>query len=276
MMPNKSMRPEPIQRGGDAPLRTGPRGVLKPASSILAQAEMPQLCSGCAVRNMSLCGALSDREIGALNAISSRRNLQAGEIYAVEGDEAVSFANVVSGVAKLVRGLEDGREQIVGLLFPSDFMGRTFGQGRPALIPYTVEAATELELCTFTSTGFEAVVEDHPALERKLLERTLGELDAARDWMLLLGRKSAGERVATFLHHIARRCGSMGCAASHGPGDGFDLPLSRSDMADFIGLTIETVSRQISKLRKDGILVMDGTRRIAAVDLERLGDRAGI
>ncbi|MEL7114810.1 MAG: Crp/Fnr family transcriptional regulator [Pseudomonadota bacterium] len=235
---------------------------------------MPLACERCAIRNLSLCGALSDEEIGALNAISTRRKLSAGEIYAVEGDEAQTFANVVDGVAKLVRGMEDGREQIVGLLFPSDFMGRTFGEVRPARIPYTVEAATDLEICTFNSASFEAAVEEFPALERKLLQRTLNELDAARDWMLLLGRKSAGERVATFLHHIAKRCMASHCGDG-GTQYGFDLPLSRSDMADFIGLTIETVSRQISKLRKDGILVMDGTRRVASVDMERLSERAG-
>jgi CRP/FNR family transcriptional regulator len=82
--------------------------------------------------------------------------------------------------------------------------------------------------------------------------------------------------VATFLLHIARRCSVVGCAPHQASNPGFDLPLSRSDMADFIGLTIETVSRQISKLRKDGILVMDGTRRVASVDLDRLAERAGI
>jgi CRP/FNR family transcriptional regulator len=161
------------------------------------ETQAPALCQNCAIRNLSLCGALTNAEIGSLNSISGRRRLRAGEVYAVEGDEATAFANVVSGVAKLVRRMEDGREQIVGLLFPSDFMGRTFGQEKPARIPYTVEAATDLELCTFTSAGFEQIVETHPMLERKLLERTLGELDAARDWMLLLGRKSAGERVVS-------------------------------------------------------------------------------
>lgn len=242
--------------------------------TLVTPSSVPTACDSCAIRNLSLCGALNDAEIAELNAISTRRKLTAGEVYAVEGDEATAFANVIDGVAKLVRGMEDGREQIVGLLFPSDFMGRTFGDGE-ARVPYTVEAATDLELCTFNSAGFQRAIETHPALERKLLQRTLTELDAARDWMLLLGRKSAGERVATFLYHIARRCLTAGCEGSHGGATSFDLPLSRSDMADFIGLTIETVSRQISKLRKDGIIVMEGTRHVASVDMDRLEERAG-
>ncbi len=230
----------------------------------------PMPCASCAVRNRSLCAALSSAEITALNRISQRRTYRPGEIFALEGDEAVAFANVVSGVAKLVRGMDDGREQIVGLLFASDFLGRALGRG--AAVPYTVEAATEMELCLFPSRAFEVVMAEHPRLEHKLLERTLDELDAARDWMLLLGRKTAAERVATFLHHLARRCRQAGCKES----EGFALPLSRGDMADFMGLTIETVSRQFTRLRKDGVLVMSGTRQIASVDMDRLADRAGL
>lgn len=244
------------------------RGTARIASAPLGD---PSPCAGCAVRNLSLCGALSAAEIGALNGISERRRVDAGALLVLEGDEPMAFANVVSGVAKLTRGLEDGREQIVGLLFPSDFLGRALGGGAP--VPHSVQAATDLELCTFPASGFERVMAEHPALERKLLERTLTELDAARDWMLLLGRKTAPERVSTFLHHIARRAGQAGCDPRR---EGFDLPLTRADMADFIGLTIETVSRQITRLRRDGVIEMDAPRRVRRVDMERLAERAGL
>ena len=230
----------------------------------------PPACATCAVRHRSLCAALTSEEIAGLNRISQRRNFASGEVVALEGDETFAHGNVVSGVAKLVRGLEDGREQIVGLLFPSDFMGRPLAPGQGA--PHTIQAATKLELCVFPREPFDALIADHPALERKLLERTLGELDAARDWMLLLGRKTAAERVATFLHTIARRSREVGCE----PAAGFDLPLTRQDMADFIGLTIETVSRQVTKLRKDGVIVLEGNRRIARVDMARLAARASL
>ncbi|XWN33159.1 MAG: Crp/Fnr family transcriptional regulator [Devosia sp.] len=233
----------------------------------------PLACRSCAIRHRGLCEVLTPVEIDALNRIAQRRKLRPGEVFLVEGEDAVSFANITSGVAKLVRSLEDGREQIVGLLFPSDFMGRVFQKGSAAApMPYTVQAASELSLCAFPSGPFEAILSEHPKLEHKLLERTLSELDAARDWMLLLGRKTAPERVATFLHHIATRCAEAG----GDPTEGFDLPLTRADMADFIGLTIETVSRQITKLRKDGVIVLAGSRRIATVDMERLAARAGL
>ena len=234
----------------------------------------PPACATCAVRHRSLCAALTSEEIAGLNRISQRRSFAAGEVVALEGDETFAHGNVVSGVAKLVRGLEDGREQIVGLLFPSDFMGRPLAAGGDA--PHTIQAATALEMCVFPRRPFDALIVEHPVLERKLLERTLGELDAARDWMLLLGRKTAAERVATFLHTIARRSREVGCGPGQEGWEGFDIPLTRQDMADFIGLTIETVSRQVTKLRKDGVIVLEGNRRIARVDMGRLAARAAL
>ena len=242
------------------------------ARSAPSRGGEPSACAVCAVRHRALCAALTPDEIAGLNRISQRRRFADGEIVALEGEE-FPHGNVVSGVAKLVRGLEDGREQIVGLLFPSDFMGRPMATGSG--LPHTVQATTELELCVFPREPFEALIAQHPALERKLLERTLGELDAARDWMLLLGRKTAAERVATFLHTIALRAREVGCGSDRAA-LGFEIPLTRQDMADFMGLTIETVSRQMTKLRKDGVIVLEGNRRIARVDMARLAARASL
>jgi len=173
-------------------------------------------------------------------------------------------------VAKLIHGAADGRTQIIGLLFPSDFICGTLGGGA-STEPHSIEAASELELCLFPRGRFERMLVKYPSLEKRLLERTLSELQLAREWMVLLGRKTAEERVASFILHVADKMSNRGCV----PSSGFDLPLSRADIADHIGLTIETVSRQITKLRKDGVLTMDGTRHVRAVDRERLTERAG-
>ncbi|MEM1386625.1 MAG: Crp/Fnr family transcriptional regulator [Pseudomonadota bacterium] len=231
----------------------------------------PAVCAACAVRNSSLCGVLSDGEIGDLNAIAHRKRLQPGQFHVLEGDRSVEFANVTSGVAKLVRGSGDGRTQIVGLLFPSDFIGGALGTSAHRQEPHSIEAASPLELCLFPRDGFQRLMRRYPALEHKLLERTLTDLEVAREWMVLLGRKTAQERVATFLLYVADRMARHGCHA----GLGFDLPLGRSDIADHIGLTLETVSRQITKLRSDGILEMHGARHVLAVDRDRLAERAG-
>lgn len=244
--------------------------VLNPTPSPGVGLE-PRICAACAVRSSSLCGALSNDEIASLNAIARRKSLSPGQFHVFEGDQVRDFANVTSGVAKLVRGAEDGRTQIVGLLFPSDFIGGAMRKGGDNPEPHSIEAASELELCLFPRDKFHDVLERHPSLEHRLLERTLSELQVARDWMVLLGRKTAQERVATFMLYLADRMQNQGC---HGTAS-FDLPLNRADIADHIGLTIETVSRQITKLRKDGVLEMQGARHVLSVNRELLAEHAG-
>lgn len=232
--------------------------------------DEPQVCATCSVRNSSLCGALSSDEINDLNKLSRRKSLEPGQVHVFEGDRVMDFANVTKGVAKLMRGAEDGREQIVGLLFPSDFIGGSLRDAAPNE-PYTIEAVSSLELCIFPRDGFEALLERYPALERKLLDRTLSELQLAREWMVLLGRKTAKERVATFILHVAEKMRSQDCQGAMA----FDLPLGRADIADHIGLTIETVSRQITQFRKQGVLDMHGSRHILSFDRDRLREFAG-
>ena len=103
---------------------------------------------------------------------------------------------------------------------------------------------------------------------------TLDELDAAREWMLLLGRKTAREKIASFLSIIARRDASLNLRTAKGALV-FDLPLTRESMADYLGLTLETVSRQISALRKDGVIELEGKRHVIVPDFDRLLEEAG-
>ncbi|MCY4335450.1 MAG: Crp/Fnr family transcriptional regulator [Litoreibacter sp.] len=173
--------------------------------------DEPELCANCAIRHSSLCGALSSEEITSLNSIAGRTKLQTGQTYIFEGDETHSFANVTHGVAKLVRGAEDGRSQIVGLLFPSDFLGGTLGGARTHIARHSIEAVSDMELCTFPKSRFEELLHDFPALEYKLLNRTMSELEIAREWMVLLGRKTAEERVATFLLHVSEKMKNVTC-----------------------------------------------------------------
>ena len=128
-----------------------------------------------------------------------------------------------------------------------------------------------LELCIFPRDGFEKLLMKFPALEHKLLDRTLTELQVAREWMVLLGRKTAQERVATFILHVAEKMKNHGCTSALG----FDLPLGRGDIADHIGLTIETVSRQITQLKRKGIVDMQGARHVVSYDIDALREQAG-
>lgn len=222
-------------------------------------------CETCAVRNRAVCGALSDDEIAKLNAIAHFKQFPAGSVIHRDHDEPGYFANVVAGVVKLTKTLSDGRQQIVGLQFPSDFLGRPFR----ARSPYFAEAASDVTLCTFERSQFERLVKETPGIERRLFEHTLDELDAAQEWMVLLGRKTAGEKVASFLLMVARRSAQAGCSAPL-KALKMELALSRSEIADYLGLTIETVSRQITSLKRRGVIVLEGTRNVTVPDMSKL------
>ena len=229
-------------------------------------------CDTCVVRNRAICSALDAAEIKALGQIGRRRKLEAGESLMWEGDDSLLVANVIDGVLKLSTGTEDGREQIVGVVYPSDFIGRPFG----ATSSHSVTALTEAEVCIFGRGDFDGFAADHPALEHKLLQRTLAELDRTRHWMLLLGRKNAEEKLASFLLDMADRLVDPGCSADGDAGkQKFALPFSRQQVADVLGLTIETVSRQFTKLKKEGVVDLPSRREVTILNREELEFRAG-
>lgn len=205
-----------------------------------------------------------------LEATKYYRSFEAGQMVIWSGDKMDFVASVVSGVATLTQTLEDGRTQMVGLLLPSDFVGRP---GR-AFAAYNVSATTDLVMCCFRKKPFEEMMFRTPHVAQRLLEMTLDELDSAREWMLLLGRKTAREKIASLLAIVARRDSSI----KHRAGRGamiFDLPLTREAMADYLGLTLETVSRQISALKRDGVIELEGKRHVTVPDFDRLLNEAG-
>lgn len=225
-------------------------------------------CDMCVVRNRAICAALDGSELAALNAIGRTRKVAAGESLIWEGEDSVLVANVIEGVLKLSAGTEDGREQIVGMVYPSEFIGRPFGGASG----HDVTALTEAKVCVFSRGDFDAFAHDHPALERKLLERTLGELDRSRRWMLLLGRKSASQKLASFLVELIERTGARGCDADRAEMSQLTLtlPFSRQQIADILGLTIETVSRQFTHLKAEGIIELLSRREVVVADFEAL------
>lgn len=229
-------------------------------------------CDACAVRDRAICEALDAREVEALSAIGRQRSIEAGQSLVWEGDESMLVANVVEGVLKLSTGMQDGRELIVGVAYASDFIGRPFG----ATTRHTVTALTDARVCVFSRADFDGFAKSHPALEHKLLKRTLSELDRTRRWMLLLGRKGAEEKVATFLLDISERLADLGPrTAPQRPLDRFELPFSRQQIADILGLTIETVSRQLTGLKRKGLIELPSRRDVVLRDRTALEELAG-
>lgn len=222
-------------------------------------------CSSCPIRHRAVCARCDEDELEQLNQIKFYKTYPAGQTIAMRGDALDVVASVVQGTATLERAIEDGRTQLVGLLLPSDFIGRP---GRDTL-QYDVTAVTEVTLCSFHRKPFEDMLKRVPHLQERMLEMALDELDAARDWMLLLGRKTAREKIASFLMLIAKRTVNPDGRVL-GDTSRIELPISREAMANFLGLTIETVSRQFTSLRKDGVIGLDGNRTVLIPDLETL------
>jgi len=240
-------------------------------------------CAQCSVRDAAICQSLSEADLDALNRIGRRQTIKRGQTVLWQGDESLFVGNVIEGVLKLSASTMDGRDQTLGIMFPSDFIGRPFGPTSN----HSVIALTDARICTFTRGAFDEFAQGHPDLEHRLLQRTLTELDRARNWMLLLGRKSAGERVAAFLLEMATRLDATRLdttrpACANDDDDDldqaplrFELPFGRQDIADLLGLTIETVSRQITRLRDEGVISTPDRRTILVLDHDALEIAAG-
>lgn len=231
--------------------------------------EIPELCKECTSRHKGICGALSATELVEFNQISRQRRFRAGKTLVADEQEFPFFAIVLEGVVKLSKTLPDGRQQIVGLQFAPDFMGRPF-QSESNL---TVESASDVNLCTVPRKDFEKMLSNIPQLQHRLFQQTLLELDESREWLVALGRKTASERIAGFLYMIAQHVPVTNQQTSEREVT-FDLPLTRTDMADFLGLTIETVSRQLGLLKKRNIVSISQNRHIVVHDMEKL-EKAG-
>lgn len=239
---------------------------------MVAAQGIPSRCSDCVIRRAGLCRVLSPEEVGLLSTCAYHRSFAPGQLILRSDDEPVFWGAVISGVVKLTKLLSDGRQQIVELLFPADFVGRPFSRQSP----YFAEAATHTRLCCFKASEFEALVKRHHALKQYMLESALSKIDAAHDWMVLLGRKTAAEKVASLLYLLATRgAPDQERLRAGDPAPSFRLHLKREEMASFLGLTYETVVRQIKSLSKAGIICLDGKREFCVPDLHALQRAAG-
>ncbi|WP_027555015.1 helix-turn-helix domain-containing protein [Bradyrhizobium sp. Cp5.3] len=218
-------------------------------------------CSDCAVREFAVCSSLDAAELRELEHLGRRVHFAAGQTVFSEEDITSSFYNVLDGVMRLYKLLPDGRRQIVGFALPGDFLGMNIS-GRHN---FSADAIGTVTICQFAKAPFTRFIEDRPHLLRRINELAIRELTQARDHMVLLGRRSADEKVATFLLGWRERLillkGTIGTVP---------LPMSRQDIADYLGLTIETVSRTFTKLERLGVIeIIPGG--IGLLDAERAG-----
>jgi len=211
--------------------------------------------------------AFGDASGGAaaeLMACSMLRRYKAGQAILVEGEMAEYVGVVVSGVLKVTRTFGSDRQQIVSLLFSGSFFGRAY----EAVSHFSVEAASDVEVRCIRRHDFEAVLERHPDFQQYMLSIALDELEAARDWMVLLGCQETLERVACFFALLLQR----------GEGQSQNtvtFPIGRRDIAGYLGTTVETLSRHVQLLSRQGVIqILDG-KSFRILDYDRLHSLSG-
>jgi CRP/FNR family transcriptional regulator len=229
--------------------------------------KIPVLCQECEARHRGVCGALTEQQLLTLSDHTRKTVAAADTELLHEEKEVVHYSNIMGGVTKLTKLMSDGRQQIVGLQFAPDFLGVPFRQQSSL----NAHAATDVRLCSFPKKVLDEMIKLSPELEHKLHEQALKELEEARSMMLTLGRKTAAEKVATFLYYLIRQM-QPHVVNNQAPEKPiiFELPLKRADIADYLGLTIETVSRQMTKLRKAGVIEIESNRIIRVKNLSHL------
>lgn len=220
-------------------------------------------CGRCPVSDVAICAAHVDAELGD---ISRRMRINAKTTLFEEYARANAVWSLVSGAVLLSKLLPDGRRQVLGIAVPGDFLGLSM----ETAYSFTTTALTPVTICRFERFRFYDLLNRAPHLMRRVFITFSKELALAQDHMLLLGRRSAEEKVAAFLLGLRARWAPL-----HGLSARVDLPMTRQDIGDYLGLTLETVSRTMTKLaqRKIIAIIPDGVR---ILDVEKLGATASL
>jgi len=227
---------------------------------------VPDPCAHCDARLVSVCSALEEKDLHRLAALAEVMEVAPGTTFIDEGERPEYFFNLTGGTARLYKLLPDGRRQITGFARAGHFLGIAVSDANA----FSAEALDTVRLCRFSRSKLRAVLDDFPAFERRLLRTAANELVAAQEQMLLLGRKTARERVASFL--LVQSVPLKACDA---PRAQFHLPMTRTDMADYLGLTIETVSRTMTRLKGDKLIALPSPAEVQVLNRAKLEALAG-
>jgi CRP/FNR family transcriptional regulator len=229
--------------------------MLAPAKRHLEDLPAGHPCEGCEVRDKAVCGVLDCDDLETFKNLGRTVKLSAGQVLFHEGDPVTRVFTLTRGTLKLYNLLADGRRHVTGFVYPGGFLGISMDEEHV----FSAEALDDAQLCWFPRNRFDGFVDKHSPMERELYRMAAHELASAHQQMVLLGRKTATERLATFLIVLAG-----------GGRDLVRLPMSRSDIADYLGLTKETVSRVLSAFRRDRLI------RLRAIDVVEILEREGL
>jgi CRP/FNR family transcriptional regulator len=218
-------------------------------------------CRYCAARATTLCASLPDSDMYRLFALAVEQDYAPGAILCREEDPADYVYSLRSGYATVFRLTAEGKRQILAFLFPGDFIGMTSED----TYHFSVTVTAPVRCCRFERAALEGLIERFPAMDRKLRFTFERAMDAAWELIFSLGRKSAVQKVAAFLWFVSYRQRKRGQSDN-----AVHLPMRRADIADFMGLTIETVSRAFTELRGRGIIRTPSAEDVEIVDMVRL------
>ena len=214
-------------------------------SAQIVQTKQHNRCSICKIRSYSFCRCLEEDELKDFEKISIERNFTNKKTIFLQEEESRNLYNITEGNVKIYQMLSDGRIQIIGFLYPGDF----FGSYKEEKYTYSSEAVGNVKVCVFKQESLDNLLENNITLAKELLHMTSHELTLAQDRISVLGKLKAHERLARFLLNISNQRERIGW--QNNP---ISLPMTRQDMADYLGLTLETVSREITKLKISNVI----------------------
>ena len=218
-------------------------------------------CNVCKIRSYSFCRCLKDEQLKIFSEISSERNFVDNQNIFLQQENSDNLYNITQGNVKIYQLLSDGRIQIIGFLYPGDF----FGSYKAGKYNYSAEAIGEVKACVFKHEVLNKYLEKNMNLARELLNMTSQELTLAQDRIGVLGKMNANERLATFILNISKQRARIGWKDNP-----VSLPMTRQDIADYLGLTLETVSREITKLKISNVIKVMSSKQIYINDRDKL------
>jgi CRP/FNR family transcriptional regulator len=200
----------------------------------------------------------ADRALDVLMRIGSKVRIGQNQTLFSEGERADHAYKIVSGVVRLCKHLPDGRRQIAQFLFPGDYLSFI----KLGDHSFSAEAVVDVVLLSFPQTQLEQLSEKHPDLRAQLFQMASGRIRDIQNHLTMVGRQTAKERVASFLLLLSERMA---------PGESvFDVPMSRQDIADYLGLTMETVSRTLSLFKTKRIIAFPDLHRLQILNFDAL------
>jgi CRP/FNR family transcriptional regulator len=233
------------------------------SAEIVDLERLRRSCSQCSLHVLCLPAGIGSSDLQQLDEIvRNRRPLDSGDHLFRSGQALGSLYVAREGAFKTVATNEDGESQVIGFHLPGELLGLdALGSGFHAC---DAQALTRATVCEVPLGQLESICTKLPGLQHQLL-RIIGQgINRDQTHMEMLGRRQAAERIALFIHGLSERYRLLGR-----PGDMFVLPMSREDIASFLGMVIETVSRTLTKMQDDGVISVRG-RQVTILDAARL------